>query len=212
MTIYLLPGIGTDPRLYDRIRLDGLDVVRLAWPLFPTGCSLTSIAQELAKQVDTTKPHVLVGVSMGGMVAQELALLTKPRKVVLISSWTGPQEWPPRMHLFKRLHAWGLINRFTMWATWPVKRVLGQRDRTTDKLLYAMAVDQTAAKISRGSAAILRWEGSRWKGPLVRIHGDRDVVIPLRFPVDHVVKGGPHIMVLTRADEVSRLLREELMR
>jgi hypothetical protein len=56
----------------------------------------------------------------------------------------------------------------------------------------------------------MRWKGSRWQGPLVRIHGDKDIVTPLRFPVDHLVKGGQHVMVLTRPGEVSRLLREAI--
>ena len=56
----------------------------------------------------------------------------------------------------------------------------------------------------------MHWKGSPWKGPVVRIHGDKDVVTPLRFPVDHVVKGGPHIMVLTKPKEVSDLIRKAI--
>lgn len=210
MTIYLLPGIGTDQRLFDRIDLKGLKTVVLNWPPFPKGCTLPSIAKVLAEQVDKDEPHILVGVSMGGMVAQELAAITKPVKVILVSSWTGPQERPAHLNVAKKLALPNLINRFTMWATWPVKRVLGDRDRETDKLLYRMACDESATKIRHGAKAIMRWQGSPWKGPVVRIHGDKDVVTPLRFPVDHVVKGGPHIMVLTRPDEVSALIRKAI--
>ena len=210
MTIYLLPGIGCDKRLYDRIDLTGLDVVKLDWPHFPKGCTLASIAQELQEQVRIDVPHILAGVSMGGMVAQELAALTKPVKVVLISSWTGPHEWPLHAGLGSTLKLHHLITHFTAWATWPVKRVLGQRDRATDKLLWEMARKETVRKIRHGTDAILRWKGSPWKGPVVRIHGDNDSVVPMRFPVDHVVRGGAHIMVLTRAAEVGHLLREAI--
>ena len=210
MRVYLLPGIACDHRLFDRIELAGSDVVALDWPAFPEGCTLRSIAEELAKQVDATQPHVLVGVSMGGMVAQELAVITNPNKVVLISSWMGPQEQPPSLAIFKLLRSWLVINSFTMWATWPVKRFLGKRDRAADKLLYAMAVSEGPAKIRIGFKAIIQWKGSTWKGPVVRIHGDKDMVTPLRFPGDHVVKGGEHVMILTRAEEVSGLLRKAI--
>ncbi len=103
-----------------------------------------------------------------------------------------------------------MINHFTMWATWPFKRVLGDRDRKTDQLLYRMACEESATKIRHGAQAIMHWKGSPWKGPVVRIHGDKDVVTPLRFPVDHVVKGGPHIMVLTKPKEVSDLIRKAI--
>lgn len=210
MKVYLLPGIGCDHRLYDRIDLPGMDVVKLTWPDFAPGCTLASIAQEMSKSVRTGEPHILAGVSMGGMVAQELAAITNPVKVVLISSWTGPTEWSLLARTGSSLQLYRSITHFTMWVTWPVKRILGQRDRVTDRLLWDMACAETARKIRIGTGAILRWKGSPWKGPLVRIHGDNDSVVPMRFPVDHVVRGGAHIMVLTRAEEVSRALRAAL--
>ena len=80
------------------------------------------------------------------------------------------------------------------------------REGPVDRLLWDMAVKQSARQLRNGTGAIMRWKGSRWTGPLVRIHGDKDIVTPLRFPVDHVVKGGQHVMILTKAAEVSALL------
>ena len=210
MTLYLLPGIGCDARLFSRLDLAELEVVMLEWPSFPKGCTLKELAATMRSGVDETKPHILAGVSMGGMVAEELALLTAPEKVLLISSWTGPQEWPWHVHAAKLLHLYGLVGSITMRITWPLKRLLGPRPKDIDRLLWDMAAEQTAGKIRRGLNAVLRWEGTKWKGPLVRIHGDHDHVTPLRFPVDHVIHGGEHIMVLTRPHEVSRAIWESI--
>lgn len=188
-----------------------MDVRYLEWPAFPKGCTLAELAQAMRPQVDADRPHILGGVSMGGMVAQELALLTHPRKVVLISTWKGPQEFTPFVRMAKALGLSVLIRGFTMRATWPLKRILGQRDRATDRLLFDMAKVQTAAKIRHGVQAVLRWRGSRWTGPVARIHGSADHVIPLRFPADHVVPGGAHIMVLTRAAEVSKWVKAAVL-
>ncbi|MCC6839426.1 MAG: hypothetical protein IT230_04630 [Flavobacteriales bacterium] len=206
MKVYLLPGVGCDHRLFSRLDLHGLDVAYLDWPPFPAGGTLAQVAAELGRQVDAARPHMLLGVSMGGMVAQELALLTKPEKVVLISTWTGPWEWPWYMGVVKALHLPALISPSTMRWTWPLKRVLGPRPDEVDRLLWEMAVAQGATKIRRGVEAVLRWPGSRWNGPVVRIHGSGDRLIPLRFPVDHLVQHGPHIMVLVHASEVSRAI------
>lgn len=207
MKVYLLPGVGCDERLFQRLDLDGLDVVKLNWPRFTHDSTLTSIAEEIATRVDRGQPHVLAGVSMGGMVAQELAALTHPRKVILISSWTGPKEWPPFVRISARLGLSAFIREWTMRLAWPLKRVIDRRAADIDALLWDMAEQQGAGQIRHGTQAILRWEGSPWKGPLVRIHGDKDIVTPLRFPVDHVIDGGQHVMVLTRAAEVSELVR-----
>ena len=207
VTIYLLPGVGCDHRLYDRLELPaGHRVVKLDWPAFEEDDTLARIAERLLPRVSPDGPHVLVGVSMGGMVAQELALLTKPVKVVLISSWTGPQEWPPFVRVSAKLGLYRTIRDWTMRVAWPLKRMIDRREGSVDALLWDMACKQTARQLRLGTAAILRWKGSRWAGPLVRIHGDKDIVTPLRFPVDHLVKGGQHVMVLTSPREVSGLL------
>lgn len=210
MRVYLLPGVGCDARLFHRLELDGLAAKKLEWPRFGPNETLASIAETLAAQVNITEPHVLVGVSMGGMVAQELAMFTNPRKVILISSWTGPHEWNALARINARLGLHRVIRDWSVRAAWPVKRLIDRRERSIDVLLFDMARKQGASQLRRGTAAIMRWKGSRWQGTTVRIHGDKDIVTPLRFPVDHLVKGGQHVMVLTRPKEVSRLLREAI--
>ena len=132
MTVYFLPGVGCDKRLFSRIKLPGHEMVMLEWPPFPKRCRLEELAAEMRSGVDGTKPHMLAGVSLGGMVAQELALLTKPEKVILISTWTGPHEWLRQVHVMKSLGGTCLIGRFTMWATWPFQRFLGCLLYTSD--------------------------------------------------------------------------------
>jgi len=128
--------------------------------------------------------------------------------VVLISSWTGPHEWTAFVRISARLGLNRLIRDWSMRAAWPVKRIIDRRESSVDRLLWDMARRQTARQLRNGTGAVLRWKGSPWKGPLVRIHGDKDIVTPLRFQVDHLVKGGQHVMVLTRPLEVSELLAQ----
>lgn len=210
MRVYLLPGVGCDGRLFQRLQLQGHETIALSWPEFTPNDSLARIAERMLPQVRTDMPHVLLGVSMGGMVAQELALITRPEKVILISSWTGPTEWPPFVRVSAVLGLNRTIREWSMRAVWPLKRLVDPRERSIDELLFSMAKDQSARQLRLGTGAIMRWQGSRWDGPLVRIHGNKDLVTPLRFPVDHLIEGGQHVLVLTRANEVSRILMHEL--
>jgi len=211
MHVYLLPGIACDHHLFDRIDLHGFDVVKLDWPRFKKGCSLADIAKDLLPLVDITQPHVLAGVSMGGMVAQELAVLTNPLKVVLISTWTHPREWPWFVRLGARTGAAALINGTTMRLSWPVKRVLGSRDAATDRFLMDMAWKEGPEQIRRGADAVLHWKGSSWTGPTVRIHGGHDALMPIgNLTADHVIADGTHTMVWGQAQAVSAALRTTL--
>lgn len=213
MDVYLLPGLGTDQRLFSRMDLSGLNVRYLNWPAYERGCTLADIAAQLRPQVDADRPHVLAGVSMGGMVAQELAALTQPERVLLISTWTGPHEWPWTVHLGARLGVQRVIRERTMRGVWPLKQwLVGQGNKEVDRLLYDMACDEGAVKLRNGLDAIFRWQGSPWKGPVVRIHGDADRLVPMRFAVDHRVADGGHTMVVYKASEVAAMLREALTR
>ncbi|MCW5898732.1 MAG: alpha/beta fold hydrolase [Flavobacteriales bacterium] len=206
MHVYLLPGLATDKRLFSGLRLKGFEVRVLEWPTYRKGEGLPDIAARMAPLVDADRPHVLAGVSMGGMVAQELAALTKPRHVVLISSVTGPQEFPLLLHLGRGLALYHGITDGTIRLTRPFRRFFGTRDAELASLLHRMAMDQGGLQIRRGARAILHWQGPRWQGPVTRIHGDADRLLPMRAPADHVVRGGTHPMVLTRAGEVDAIL------
>lgn len=207
MDIYLLPGLGTDRRLFSRLGLDDARIHYLEWPNYGPGWTLERIAEALLPAVDSSRPHILAGVSMGGMVAQELAMRTGPERVVLISSWTGPHEWPRHVRIAKTLRLHHLVTEATMRAMWPLKQwLIGGGDPAIDRLLFDMACAQTARRVRCGMDAVLRWKGSRWKGPVVRIHGGGDRLMPLRFPVEQLVPHGSHSMVVYQPDEVRHAL------
>lgn len=208
----MLPGLGTDRRLFSRIDLKGLPVRFLDWPAYKAGCTLADIARMLLDQVDADSPHIIAGVSMGGMVAQELAALTRPEKVLLISSWTGPHEWTWSAKLGAKLRVQNVITDPTLRATWPIKRFLvGRGNPEIDSLLFEMACAEGGDKFRYGLNAIFRWKGSTWDGPLVRIHGEADLVTPLRFPVDHLIAGAGHSMIINNPIAVGKAIREVLL-
>ena len=210
MKVYLLPGVACDRRLFAGFKLQGLNVEVIEWPVISPEHSLADIAGMISDRIDRESDHVLVGVSMGGMVAQELAMITRPRKVILISSITGPHEWPPLLHVSRRFRLHNLITDLTMRSTWPIRQWWNKGDPKIAKVLFDMAVKQTAQQIRYCAGAILRWPGAKYEGELIRIHGDRDTLLPLRFPVDHVVRGGSHVMMISRPNEIARLVQQEL--
>ena len=90
MKIYAIPGLGADHRLYNRIDIPGVELIAFDWPEMREGASLADYAEELSKKVDRSGPFCLMGVSMGGMVAVELARIVSPKRTFLISSWKSP--------------------------------------------------------------------------------------------------------------------------
>lgn len=213
MTIYLLPGVGCDKRLFSRIELPGHEVKVLEWPPFSKGCTLAELAADMRAGVDATQPHILAGVSMGGMVAQELAALTKPTHVVIISSWKGPQEMPMPIRMMRGKHPERMLTPALFKHTLPLVRwqmgVETPEDvALLDALVQAHPLDQLKIQIN----ACLSWEGPAVPVQhLTHIHGDKDRLMPLAPIVDaEVVHGGTHFMVYSMAAEVGAALRRAL--
>lgn len=209
MDIYLVPGLGADHRLFQRLDLAPHQAHPLNWPVMPEGSSLPDYARVLADQVDRTRPHALAGVSMGGMVVQEMAALTRPQHTVIISSWKGPQEMPPPIRVLRGTHAERILTPVFMKRTLPLMRWQMGVETEADKALFDAFIAATPLEQLRVQiAAVLAWEGpSKPVEGLVHIHGSADRLMPIwhiQRPVR--VAGGGHFMVYNRAEDVSQLV------
>jgi pimeloyl-ACP methyl ester carboxylesterase len=213
MDLYLIPGLGADRRLFGGLQLTGHRVHYLEWPVMQAGSTLQDYACALAAEVDATVPHALVGVSMGGMVAAELARSTRPKRTIIISSWKGPQEMPPPIRLLRGTHPERLLTPAFVRTSLALMRwqmgVETEADRALfDAFLAATPLDQLRVQI----AAVMEWEGppAPVEG-LVHIHGSADRLMPIWFVKDVIrVEGGGHFMVCDRAGEVARLVLQAL--
>ncbi|MBK6832216.1 MAG: alpha/beta hydrolase [Flavobacteriales bacterium] len=217
MDLYLIPGLGADHRLFDRLALPEHTLHYLDWPRMPEHASLRQFAQELAHKIDRSRPHGLLGVSMGGMVAQELAAITDPKCVVLISSWKGRSEMPWNIRMMRGLRPERMVTDVMVRRVVPFLRILrwtlGMEDRASQELGQLMLSTFSARDLRVMMDAVIHWNGptSPLK-KLVHIHGDKDRLMPISLikePI--VVPGGTHFMVYSRAEEVSAAVRRALL-
>ena len=102
--IYLIPGQGADERLFSKLSLDTNFEIRKIHHITPEkGMTIPGYALALSAQIDTTKPFILVGVSLGGMVATEMGDFLHPEKIIIISSAKCCEELPGRYKFQRKM-------------------------------------------------------------------------------------------------------------
>ena len=169
---------------------------------------LRNYAKRIAGKIDHSKPFILVGLSFGGILATEILEFITPQKTILLSSVTRRQELPfyYRMAGFFKLNkiiplkSTNKINFLTNW-------VLGI-SAPKDKLLLAEILAATNSEFSMWAVnEILNWKRTVTPSNLIRIHGNKDRVLPMiKFKPDYLIKDGGHLIVVTQAKEISKIL------
>ena len=94
INLYFISGLGADKSAFSRIELDGVNINHIEWINHSQKENLQSYCKKLLPQFDTSKPFVIVGLSFGGIIAQEISKLITPQKTILISSVYHHKQFP----------------------------------------------------------------------------------------------------------------------
>jgi len=206
---YLIPGLGADERVLRHLRLPGPSQV-LSWlkPESPAE-PLVHYAARLAEAVPADRPCWLVGVSFGGLLAQEIGRLRPLARVILISSLGSPRDLPLLLRLagatgLHRLLPFGLLKGLPRLAQW----FFGARGGTEYRLLRQILRDTDPSFARWATAQLLAWRGPGLPGA-VRLHGTRDRRLPPGAAhIDYLVPGAGHFLIVSHAARVSQVLQE----
>lgn len=213
-TVYFIHGQGSDSRLFDSITLkEGYTKKCLEYGTPPKGSTMNSFAQEVAQQIDTTQPFVLIGTSLGGMLCTEMAGFLHPQKVILISSAANRKELPFRYRFQKAIPLYAIVPGFVMVGSARVLQPIVEPDRKKNKATFvSMLKEKDRVYMRRTVKMIIQWESEANDSLIYKIHGENDHTIPIRNVkgVDTVIENGSHMMTLTRGREISILINNAL--
>lgn len=200
--VYFMPGMAASSTIFERIKLpeDQFEIHLLEWFVPKNNQSLTAYAEQMAKNIKHEN-SILVGVSFGGILVQEMKQYVKPKKVVIISSVKSNAELPRRMKVAKTTKAYKLIPtklfenievlaKFTLGSSMIKQRmVLYEKFLSVrDKHYLDWAIDQ-----------ILNWKRTDADPEIIHIHGDADEVFPPKYIKGFIpVKDGTHIMIINK--------------
>ena len=213
-TIYFLPGQGSDKRIFDSLTIDtNFKKVCIEYPIPKRGTSLKQFAKELSMQIDTTQPYILLGVSLGGMLCCEMNEFMHPKKVIIISSAKNRKELPFRYKFQRYIPLYAILPPFVLRGGAKLMQPIVEPDRKKNKKTFkAMLHDKKPKYIKRTIRMIVNWKLKSNSKKIIHIHGTKDHTLPYRKleNVDFTIKKGSHMMTLTRAAEISAVLKKML--
>lgn len=210
--VYLIPGQGGDARLFKKLNLNNVDTTIINYIIPEKNETLPNYAKRLSIQIDTTRPFYIIGVSFGGMCAVEMAKFLHPIKVIIISSAATQEEIPFR-YKFQRIIPINKLfgGKFLKFMTNIVRPIFEPDSKTEQETFKAMIHDKDPKFMKRSVNCIIHWKNKDVPNNIIRIHGDKDHTLPFRKIKKPIrVRGGSHMMILTKADEMNRIINEEI--
>ena len=199
--VYLMPGLASSAAIFERIVLpeDVFEIHLLEWEIPLDNESLTDYAKRIATEIKHENP-VLIGVSFGGILVQEMAKYLNARKIIIISSVRCNLEFPRRLKIAKTTKAYKLIPMslfasIESLAKFSFGGKVNQRLKLYEKFLSVRDIRYLNWAVEQ----VVLWDRTVIDENVIHIHGDADEV----FPIKHiqnciVIKGGTHIMIINK--------------
>jgi len=208
MKVYFISGIAADGRLFKHIQLpEGFEPVYLNWLKPGHRESVRDYALRLAEKINTAEPFILIGNSLGGIIASEIALQYSPQAVIIIASVPAATQLPGYYKSVGRLKIHKLLPGRLYIFSGILKQYLSRRGKEEKKVLVRMIRASDPGFIRWGINAVLTWENKEVPERLFHIHGTRDKVFPFKYTLPtHVVDKGNHVMVINRPQEINLIL------
>jgi len=196
MTLHALPGMGANTRMYPT-PWETLPGIRLHdWPKYQGETSLPAVAARVCEVCGIEDGDSIVGSSLGGMVACEIAKLRRLERLFLIGSAVSPAEISELLRFLRPLS-----------AVVPIDTL--RRTVSSVPLELAQMFQQADAAFIRAMCkAVFAWEGlGRQPVRVFRLHGSSDLIIPPPHQADLLLSGG-HLISMTHAVECVAFVRE----
>lgn len=197
-----MPGMAANPSIFDGIKLpqETFALHKLEWFPPEKGTTLSEYANQMCKKITHENP-VLLGVSFGGMLVQEMSRYIATSKIIVVSCVKKQTELPKKMLFAKytkvhKLLPTGLVNNVELLAKYAFGETVTKRLKLyeqylsiRDKYYIDWAIDN-----------IINWDQEEPPKNLVHIHGELDAVFPITNIKDCItIKKGTHTMIIHRA-------------
>lgn len=198
-----MPGMAASSSIFKYIKLpeDRFEQHLLDWFEPEENMSLSDYAKKMCEKIKHKNP-ILLGVSFGGLLVQEMGYYVSAKKIIIVSSVKHESELPKRMIFAKytkihKLLPTGLVNNVELLTKYAFGETINKRLELYEEYLSIRKKSYIDWSIDQ----IVNWKQNYILDNLVHIHGEKDAVFPIgKIKNCIVVKNGTHTMIIHRAN------------
>ena len=195
-----MPGMAANCDIFENIKLDDskYKLHFIEWFEPEKEESLQKYSERIALQITLENP-ILIGVSFGGIIVQEIAKIIAVEKVIIISSVKDPSEFPVRIQWAKK---WKLYRFFptsyiNLIENVTKKIVSSKKIKIRIEMYKKYLTVRSKNYLDWAFESIIEWENKNPVLNIVHIHGTKDHIFPHEKIKDAILlPNATHVLVL----------------
>ena len=211
--VYFMPGMSANSLIFERIKIKGnFNFHYLEWIEPKKNECLKKYSIRFSKLIKHEFP-ILIGVSFGGVLVQEISKIIHVKKIIIISSVKSKREFPVSMKVVKATKSYKIlpvkwINDFESLISF----VFGPRVKRKVELYRKYLSVRDEKYLSWAFKELIEWDQDKPLENIIHIHGSRDTIFPTLSIKNYVeVPDGDHAMILKKADWINEFLEKNLI-
>lgn len=199
--VYLMPGMAASPKIFEYIKLpeNQFEMHYLEWIIPFENEVISEYAYRMTKHIHHENA-VLLGVSFGGVLVQEMSKHIKVQKLIIVSSVKSMHELPKHMLIAKTTKAYKLVptqlaSNLDLLAKYAFGDTIIKRIELYKKYLSFNDNQYLDWAIEQ----MVCWNQEHYDPNIIHIHGEADMVFPIKNIKDCItLKNGSHIMIINK--------------
>ncbi len=212
--LYCMPGLAANSKIFEFIRLPKPFVIhKLEWIDPLPSESIQSFSKRMCEKIKKKNP-ILLGVSFGGILVQEMSKIIPCHKVIIISSVKSYKEFPIHIMLGRKSKAYKYFP--TQWIDKTedfIGFVFGPSMRKRMGLYKHYLSFRSKEYLQWALHHFFQWDQKEADPKVIHIHGTHDALIPVFNIKNYIaVKGGTHAMILRKAHLLNEILPEIILK
>jgi esterase/lipase len=156
---------------------------------------------------------ILIGVSFGGIMVQEMSKFVNAKQVIIISSVKSNTEFPKRfkfigMSNIYKLFPTKFMTNFERYSKFFIGKTLQKKAENYKRYF----TERNKTYLEWSIENVLKWQQVIPNDFVIHIHGTDDSVFPIKYIQNAIeIPNGNHAMIITKAKEISEILNNKMI-